>query len=71
MPVDRDLLQTQLQERQLPAGKFDHAVAGYLYFPRSVVKKDSNGNYVLQHLGETNAAGVSETVELAVPAKTK
>jgi len=71
MPVDRELLQTQLQERQLPSGKFDHAVAGYLYFPRSTLKKDSSGNYLLQHLGETNAAGVSETVELAIPAKTK
>jgi hypothetical protein len=68
-PVDRDLLQGQLQERQLPSGKFDHAVAGYLYFARSAVKKDSNGNYLLQHLGEPNAAGVSETVELAVPGK--
>ncbi len=71
MPVDRDLLQAQLQDRQLPSGKFDHAVAGYLYFPRSAVKKDGSGNYLLQHLGETNAAGVSETVELAIPAKTK
>jgi len=25
----------------------------------------------MQHLGETNAAGVSETVELAIPGKTK
>jgi hypothetical protein len=69
MPVDRELLQTQLQDRQLPSGKFDHAVAGYLYFPRSAVKKDRDGNYLLEHLGETNAAGVSDTVELAVPAK--
>jgi hypothetical protein len=69
MPVDRDLLQSQLQARQLPSGKFDHAIAGYLYFPRSAMKRDSNGNYVLQHLGETNAAGVSETVELAIPGK--
>jgi hypothetical protein len=67
LPVDRDLLQTQLQDRQLPSGKFDHAVAGYLYFPRSALKKDKNGNYLLEHLGETNAAGVSDTVELAVP----
>jgi hypothetical protein len=69
MPVDRDLLEKQLEERQLPSGTFDHAVAGYLYFPRSAVKRDSTGNYLLQHLGETNAAGVSETVELAVPGK--
>jgi len=31
-PQDRDLLQTQLEDRGLPQGKFDHAVAGYLYF---------------------------------------
>jgi hypothetical protein len=69
--IDRDVLQHQLQDRQLPSGKFDHAVAGYLYFPRSAVKKSSSGNYLLQHLGETNAAGVSETVELMVPGKNK
>jgi hypothetical protein len=69
--IDRDLLQNQLQERQLPSGKFDHAVAGYLYFPRVAVKKDGNGNYLLEHLGETNAAGVSETVELVIPGKNR
>jgi len=71
MPEDRELLQTQLQERGLPAGKFDHAVAGYLYFPRAAVKKDGSGSYALEHLGETNAAGVSETVELAIPTKSR
>jgi len=69
--VDRDLLENQLQERQLPRGKFDHAVAGYLYFPKAAVKKDGSGNYVLEHLGETNAAGVSETVDLVVPGKNR
>ncbi len=68
-PDDRRVLETQLQERQLPTGKFDHAVAGYLYYLRASVKKDSAGNYALQHLGETSGAGVSETVELVVPAK--
>jgi hypothetical protein len=69
--VDRDLLQTQLSERQLPSGKFDHAVAGYLYFPKATVKKDANGNYLLEHLGDTNSTGVSETVELVIPAKNR
>jgi hypothetical protein len=69
--VDRDLLQTQLRDRQLPTGKFDHAVAGYLYFPKAAVKKDGSGNYVLEHLGETNAAGVSETVALVIPGKNR
>jgi len=70
-PDDRRLLEMQLQERQLPAGKFGHAVAGYLYYLRAAVKKDSDGNYLLEHLGETNAAGVSEKVELVVPAKNR
>jgi hypothetical protein len=69
MPEDRELLQTQLQERALPTGKFDHAVAGYLYFPRAAVKKDGNGGYRLEHLGEPTAAGVSERVELVIPRK--
>jgi len=69
--VDRDALQTQLQERQLPSGKFDHAVAGYLYFPKAAAKKDGSGNYLLEHLGEANGEGVSETVDLAVPGKSR
>jgi hypothetical protein len=68
---DRKMLETQLQDRQLPSGKFDHAVAGYLYFPRAVAKRDGSGNYLLEHLGETNAAGVSERVELVIPAKNR
>jgi hypothetical protein len=69
--VDRDQLQGQLRDRQLPSGKFDHPVAGYLYFPKAAVKKDGSGNYLLEHLGETNAAGVSETVELVIPGKNR
>lgn len=68
---DRKTLETQLRDRQLPSGKFDHAVAGYLYFPKATVKKDASGNYVLEHLGETNSAGVSETVDLVIPAKNR
>ncbi len=68
---DRKMLETQLRDRQLPSGKFDHAVAGYLYFPKATVKKDGSGNYVLEHLGETNSAGVSETVDLVIPAKNR
>jgi len=34
-----------------PGGKFDHAVAGYLYFPKAKVKKDALGNHVLEHCG--------------------
>ncbi len=68
-PEDRRILSAQLQDRQLPTGKFDHAVAGYLYFAKNTVKKDSNGNYVLEHLGETDSLNVSEKVELVIPAK--
>jgi hypothetical protein len=68
-PEDRRLLSAQLQDRQLPNGKFDHAVAGYLYFAKAAVKKDSNGNYILEHLGETDSLNVSEKIELVVPAK--
>jgi hypothetical protein len=70
-PEDRRLLQSQLEDRQLPAGKFDHAVAGYLYFPKALAKKDGNGNYVLEHLGETNASGVSEKIDLVIPTKSR
>jgi len=68
---DRKELESQLQDRQLPNGKFDHAVAGYLYFPKSIVKKDANGNYVLEHLGETSSTGVSEKVDLVISAKNR
>ncbi len=70
-PEDRRLLVTQLADRQFPSGKFDHPVAGYLYFPRSLVKKDKDGNFLLEHLGETNGAGMSETVQLVIPGKTR
>jgi hypothetical protein len=66
---DRNLLETQLRDRQLPSGKFDHAVAGYLYFAKSTVKKDKSGNYILEHLGETNPSGVSDKVQLVIPGK--
>ncbi len=65
---DRKELESQLRNHQLPAGKFTHPVAGYLYFPKSLAKKDSAGNYVLEHLGETDS-GSSEKLELVLPAK--
>jgi hypothetical protein len=71
LAVDRDRLQTQLEDRKLPTGKIDHPVAGYLYFPRAVTKRDGNGNYVLEHLGETSATGATEKVELRIPAKSR
>jgi hypothetical protein len=70
-PEDRKELEIQLQDRQLPKGKFDHAVAGYLYFPKAAVKKDGNGNYVLEHLGETDSGNRSEKVDLVIPGKSR
>ena len=65
--VDRELLQSQLQARALPSGKFDHPVAGYLYFLKSQVKKDSSGNIVLGHMGDIGAP----RLDLTIPAKTR
>ena len=65
--VDRDLLQSQLQARTLPTGKFDHPVAGYLYFLKSQVKKDASGNIVLEHMGDTGAPHV----DLVMPGKAR
>lgn len=68
-PEDRKVLSAQLQDRQLPNGKFDHAVAGYLYFAKAAAKKDAHGNYVLEHLGETDSLNLSEKIELVISAK--
>jgi hypothetical protein len=65
-PQDRELLEQQLAERSLPAGRFDHPVAGYLYFPHSLLKKKAKGVYELVYLADP--AG---TVELIVPAKNR
>jgi hypothetical protein len=63
-PQDRELLEHQLASRSLPAGRFDHPTAGYLYFPQVLLKKKGKGVYQLEYLAD--AAG---TVELTVPAK--
>ncbi len=52
LPQDRELLQAQLRARSLPEGKFDHPVAGYLFFPKAGLKADANGKYPLEHLNE-------------------
>ena len=63
-PQDRELLERQLASRSLPAGRFDHPTAGYLYFPHALLKKKGKGFYQLEYLAD--AAG---PVELTVPAK--
>ena len=58
-PQDRDMLESQLWNRSLPEGNFTAPVAGYLYFPASLLKKKSNGVYLLQY----------RNIDLPVPAK--
>ena len=64
-PVDRDMLQAQLRARSLPEGKFDHAIAGYLFFPRAGFKTQQDGRYALEYLMD------SKEVVLPVPDKTR
>jgi hypothetical protein len=60
-PQDRELLQQQLAARALPEGSFERPVAGYLYFPRALIK---NKKDVYQlHAGDI--------VVLDVPVKTR
>jgi hypothetical protein len=66
-PQDRDMLENQLWNRSLPDGNFTAPVAGYLYFPASLLKKKSNGNYLLQY----QSADSSVRIDLPVPAKTR
>jgi hypothetical protein len=60
---DRELLRNQLVARSLPEGKQDHAVAGYLYFPRAGLKPQADGTYLLKYLF------ASKEVSLVVPVK--
>ncbi len=66
-PQDRDLLESQLWNRSLPEGTFMAPVAGYLYFPSSLLKNKSGGGYVLAYRG----ADSSFKLNLPVPRKTK
>jgi hypothetical protein len=66
-PQDRDLLEGQLWNKSLPDGTFTAPVAGYLYFPSALLKKKTNGGYVLQY----QSADSPSRIELQVPAKSK
>jgi hypothetical protein len=66
-PQDRDMLESQLWNRSLPEGNFTAPVAGYLYFPASLLKKKFNGSYLLQY----QSADSSVKIDLPVPAKTR
>ena len=65
-PQDRELLESQLGSKSLPEGTFTAPVAGYLYFPTSLLKKKSNGSYLLQY----QSADMSSRIDLPVPLKT-
>jgi hypothetical protein len=66
-PQDRDLLEGQLWNKSLPEGTFTAPVAGYLYFPSSLLKKKSNGGYLLQYQN----ADLSSRMDLQVPVENK
>lgn len=60
-PEDRVLLEEQLWHRSLPEGTVTKPVAGYLYFPLALLKKEK-GFYLVELLGETQGK-----TELRVP----
>ncbi len=64
-PQDRAVLENQLWNKSLPEGTFTASVAGYLYFPASLLKKKSNGSYLLQY----QSADSSVRIDLPVPSK--
>ena len=75
-PQDRDLLERQLWAKSLPHGQIRQALAGYLYFPSSELKKKSSGVYELEYLGldagpVLNGNAGSAQVVLHVPAKSR
>lgn len=61
-----ETLQRQLEDRALPGGKFDHPVAGYLYFPIALVKKPGKDGYQLKY-----DANIADAAVLVIPSKTK
>jgi hypothetical protein len=66
-PQDREMLESQLWSKGLPEGTFTTPVAGYLYFPSSLLKKKSKDGYLLQY----QSSDSSSRMDLQVPAKTK
>lgn len=61
---DMETLQRQLEDHSLPSGKFDHPVAGYLYYPIALVKKPGKDGYRLKYDGD-----VRDTAVLVLPTK--
>lgn len=70
-PQDRALLEEQLWHRGLPEGTFVKPVAGYLYFPTSLLKKEK-GFYLVEVRGGTEGPGNPPAKwELRVPLQSK
>ena len=63
-PADTEAVERQLADRSLPEGRFDHPIAGYLYFPSALLRKKSKGAYELRY-----EAGAADSVELMIPAR--
>jgi hypothetical protein len=75
-PQDRELLENQLWDKSLPAGKSSGPTAGYLYFSSASLKKKANGAYELEYLGSDqepvlNGSTRQEKIQLRVPAKSR
>ena len=75
-PQDRELLEDQLWARGMPEGTVQHATAGYLYFPASLLKKKSGDSYELDYLSSGRdepapLATTSQRIQLQVPAKSR
>lgn len=75
-PQDRALLENQLWDKSLPQAKIERPTAGYLYFPSSLLKKKSSGEYELEYLGSgnqpvLNGSTSSQKILLVMPAKTR
>lgn len=71
-PQDRDMLEYQLWERSLPGGQIHQAIAGYLYFPSSLLKK-AHGTYYLEYAGSEpvlNNSASPQKIQLQIPTKT-
>ena len=65
-PQDMEGLQRQLEDHAFPSGRFDHPVAGYLYYPVDLVKKANKNGYRLKYDGSPE-----ESAMMAVPLKNK
>lgn len=57
-PQDMEALQRQLEDRAFPSGRFSHPVAGYLYYPKALLKKPGKNGYRLEYDGDPGEGAV-------------